>query len=201
MAVSEIISLIDLLRNLVDKKSDFDKEFFEQFVLPTWNTFEVIHQDYKVTLKEYTRLVSDENYQIDLLAEKVKNDIIYTQDLRSQLFRLLVYLPDAILKTREQYLSDFAESIINYFFPFGIGIMRSKSDGKHSEIKPILNEYRYHPIDNFIRLSFFEFLSLNKGAIDRKEAKDILGKLSLNIQKRYDKVANAYYCLRKELLT
>ncbi len=113
--IAEIIDLTQIFMNLASKKAELDERYFEQFVQPAWEAFEKVHQDYKSSFKKYTELLSEENAQLAPIIDQVRQDSIYTSDLRSEVRKLVKHLPSAKLKTKEMYLSNFAKSIDSYF--------------------------------------------------------------------------------------
>ena len=44
--VTELISLLELVRSLVQRKSEIDKEYFENFIQPIWEKFDAVHKEY-----------------------------------------------------------------------------------------------------------------------------------------------------------
>jgi len=107
MIETELLGLLGILRELVSKKGELDKSYFENFIQPTWESFEKIHELYKTSFREYTNFIQKDDAQVDTLLEMIRRDFIYSQDLRVQLKNLAQIIPSSKFKTKERSLSDF----------------------------------------------------------------------------------------------
>ncbi len=70
--VNDILELIKLAREMLEKKREFEKEYFQNYVEPAWQLFQRIHNDYKDSFLEYSDSVSESVIDIDTLVEKIK---------------------------------------------------------------------------------------------------------------------------------
>jgi len=66
LELGALLSLIDRLIDLVKKHSELNRELFNDFVQPAFQTFEVVHTDYIDSLTRYTARLSDKNFKLDL---------------------------------------------------------------------------------------------------------------------------------------
>ena len=190
MSSIEIVGLIELVRTLVGRKAQLDKEYFENFVQPTWDAFVGIHENYKSSFREYAEFVP-QNEQLPMtLVELITRDSIHTADLRSELRKLLKNLPSATAKTRQIYLSDFVKSLDMYFdIESNVNLSLAARSAEYGL------EYN--------RVRFLALRNLGRMGENRNKAeeKEMFDQLVVILQIKYEKVADAYYRLRKELLT
>jgi hypothetical protein len=217
MVVSDILQLVEFSRKLVSRRAELNKSYFEQFIEPAWKAFVKIHEDYMKALREYAELISKEDIDIETLVTRISHDSIYTRDMRTELYGILEHMPSARLKTRERYFFDFQVSIIHYFDD------RSKLDVgqtdfigvRQTEETEAMLELSYddspRPIDSpdydglygvpFARFPLIVFMSQKGEEANRNEAKALFNQAALDLQKRYKEATDAYYRLRKALLT
>lgn len=223
MLALEVVSLLETLRRLVSRKAELDKEYFENFIQPAWEAFLKVHRDYKTSFREYAELVAQDNYPISTLVERLRQDSIYTRDLRSELWEIIKHIPSARGKTKEDSLSAFSKDMVNYLYArYGIhyvrsGVLDDKSlehlsnwgprifyvGTRSREEKPLQVGYGDDTVDglpsNVPRYLAIIYLS-QKGTRDRDQAKEFLNAIASIIQIRYHKVAGSYYQLRRSLL-
>jgi hypothetical protein len=251
MAVSEIMGLLEIVRTLVSRKAELDKQYFDQFIQPMWDTFVRIHEDYKRSFKEYAKLASENTVPVKDLIAQINRDAVYTADLRSELRKLIKYLPASTLKTKSAYLSKFVETLIHYFrFDDEADLDIVKMFAAQAAIA-FENQRRMLAISELERIETFKKLKATLDAeakrieegkepdVDAKRNKDLFKKhrksrthakrekglfkshetserndeqveelpkeyfdqLFFNLQSDYDGVADAYFRIRKELLT
>jgi hypothetical protein len=182
MALAELIQLMALATDVITKKSELDKTYFEQFIQPIWEAFNEIHDDYKSSFRKYLDYIAQDDYNVDLLLETIRNDSIDTSDLRSELRKLIEYLPSANLKARKETLKSFVEAIREYF------------DIRHTGGDLTTNGLRN------IRWMGYLTLSRNKDDSMRDSTAKLFDDLLRLIQAEFDKVADTYYSLKKEIL-
>lgn len=190
MICTEIIGLIEMVRTLISRKAELDKQYYEQFIQPTWEAFVKVHEDYKNSFREYANSVSKEDFQVKTLVEQIQQDSVYTSDLRTELRKLIKNLPSAHMKTKQAYLSDFAEALIEYF-GFEDALLMSVT----------FTNLMLMAAENPLRHAAASSLVQKGEDWDRVRTKVIFDQLTSILQCRYDKVAETYYRLRKELLT
>ena len=111
MVISDAINLVEFVRGCITRKGEADKAYFEQFLLPAWEAFNRVHENYKASFKEYVNLLSEE-MEIEDLVERIRDDSIYTRDLR---FKLLVMVKSIPSKRKPDHLLEFANAIVEYF--------------------------------------------------------------------------------------
>ncbi len=115
--INDIIELIKLAREMLEKKREFEKEFFQNYVEPAWQLFQKIHKDYKDSFLEYSNYVSGSNIDIDYLINKVRRDSILSVDFRYELFAVVGVLRNSNLAKTQDPVISFLESISDYFEP------------------------------------------------------------------------------------
>lgn len=88
MEPSLVLTLIGLLEkvgiDLFNTKSKLNKEKYDNYILPIWETFKLIHEDYKNSYVKYAKWIKEDS-ALDDLIEEIKQDSIITEDLRSEL--------------------------------------------------------------------------------------------------------------------
>lgn len=117
--ISEVVDLLELIRKLVARKSEMDHTYYDNFIKPTWEAFVKIHEDYKVSFKNYVFITNQPNYQVEELVAAIRHDSIYTNDLRSELESYLWSLISSSKKDpspKEDCLFTFLREISFYFF-------------------------------------------------------------------------------------
>ncbi len=177
--ISETLGLFELLRTLVQRKSELDKEYFENFVQPIWLTFDTVHDNYVNSFLKCKNYLEGDDPQIEKSYESLikilENDSIIYSDSRQELEKMIKYLPSGVGKVKEQLLSEFIKAIYNYFADYGMKSLRDMM---------VLTLYR-----------------LNKSDIDPKRAEYVVSTMLEYIQPNYKEVADKYYRLKKGLLT
>jgi hypothetical protein len=196
MTATDLISLLGILRTLVARKAELDKAYFDQFIRPAWDAFVKVHEDYKRSFRRYVDLASQKDYPIENLIEQIRQDSIFTADLRTELSKLIKYLPSAHAKTKEDYLSDFAFAVVKYF---------SIQECLYIEMLPEEKEARlmfFDSIgDNRPRYAAIIYLSRKGNESGREDAKKMFNGIAQDLQRRYEEVSDAYFQLRKDLLS
>ncbi len=190
MTSVEIVGLIELVRTLVGRKAELDKEYFENFVQPAWEAFVRIHENYKSSFREYAEFVPKNEQPSITLDELIRRDAIHAANLRSELGKMLKNLPSAAVKARQIYLSDYVKSMDRYF---DIESTVNLSLTAKSSLVDV----------GYNRLYLFALRNLGRMGENRnkEEERKMFDQLVVIIQIKYEKVADAYYRLRKELLT
>ncbi len=180
----ELIGLIDIAVKMVGRKSELDKEYFDQFVQPLWENFVKIHVEYKESFQKYIDFINSDDFQLESLKDMIRKDSIRTSDWRSELEKSIAHLPSShLLNENKENLSDFVKAIHRYF------IVRLTSETV--EGKTIAN----------LRYSAYIYLS-RQGDSDIEKDKAIVkfNNISRHIRQNYDAVADAYYKLKGKLL-
>lgn len=206
--INEILTLVELLRGLAQRKNELDKEYFLNFIQPSWELFCDIHKRYKETFANHQNLIlqsDDESFieTFDEFLETLNRDLTLSSDLRNELGSLIKHLPSSGIKTKETHLSNFINSISDYF----------RSNGKEGMYKETqeLRSIRGIIHSTLARLKHVVSKTVSKDELKvniMKEKKEMIVKIKKvfensikQIQFRYSKVADAYYQLKKELLT
>ena len=189
--INDLITLVELTRQLVARKSDLDKAFFDNFIEPMWELFSKIHQDYKDSFTRYRELVTNEEGDpkelVYSLVETIKIDSLYTSDLRSNLNGLIRNIPSSTLKVSEGYLSSFVQAINRYF---------KRDYSNYPGYNYLLNLRAY--LESSIKFQ------MDRPKYDQDIKEDIVPLIDASlryVQANYELVAEAYYKLRKQLLS
>ena len=184
--INDILSLAELVRSLAQRKNKLDKEYFENFIKPIWESFSIVHKDYKESFTKYHNfLLQDEpsSKMIEDILELLSRDSSLTSDLRSELRSLIKNLPSSTMKVKESLLLNFIDAIMDYF--------RDDRQVIHlTNLRAAVLEVMEHTS---------ELSSLDKDIAEN--LKKILDTSIHHIQLHYSKISDAYYLLRKELLT
>jgi hypothetical protein len=186
--INDILSLAELIRGLAQRKNELDKQYFENFIKPIWESFSVVHKDYKESFTKYHNLLlqneSSSKIIEDILA-LLSQDSELTSDLRSELSSLIKNLPSSAMKAKESLLLNFISAIMGYFHD------------DNRQVVPIIN----------LRAAMLEVVSdvAEIASFDEDVTKENLKKILENsihhIQLHYAEVSDSYYQIRKELLT
>jgi hypothetical protein len=115
MVANELLGLFEIARKLASRKAELDKSYFDEFIQPLWNKFVEIHNNYKTTFQEYTKLAIENDGDTASIIEKIRQDSIYSEDLRSELKNMVNGVPSAFPKTSNQYLDEFLTALSYYF--------------------------------------------------------------------------------------
>lgn len=203
MFAAEMISMIELLRGLAQRKNELDKEYFENFITPIWNAFNVIHNNYKETFQEYIKVAKSEDDNVDSLMTRVREDSIYTANMRAELGSLIRHTPIPAQKALEGKLLTFFY-FLNYYFSNQEIFVTADENSFLKIAKEISahNRPRYNIIISLARKNQVLIADPHRYPYPKlmPEADwltDILGSL----QYKYREVSNAYFDLRKEILT
>ncbi len=193
MVLSEIVTLVDLLRKLAQRKSELDKAYFDNFVDPIWYSFKQIHADYKASFLQYAKLASENELSRKQLIERVRQDSISTADLRAELNGLVRTLPNQ--GKADSTLHRFLLSLSYYFETPSLIRADQNNQTFHLEYGPqdeiATNFPRYHSIIALTRMSDDEVI---------RKAENFFNRSLVIIQDDYSIVAGNYYELRKDFL-
>jgi hypothetical protein len=213
MIITSIIELLELLRSLVQRKGELDEKYFNNFILPAWEAFEKVPNNYKASLAEYTRILSDRNLQVSSLIDKIMHDSIQTADLRSQLYHISKNLPGPMRSIADASpIYNFVHEIDLYFAAFEsyLPMVDYYNDDWRQEwlSSPDLVEKTWktdanEPLmsvsyANFPRGVLSSYLIRYKG--NEKSATRIINEILLVLQNGYARVFAEYNNLRKKLL-
>lgn len=188
MVVVEVLDLLKLVRELVGRKSELDRMYFEDFVQPIWDTFLEIHKNYKDSFQKYIDLLllgDDEKISAEELVSQLFQDSTYTADLRSELGNLIKNLPSSRFKARRDHLIDFLEAVVGYFDSKGKPIYRFAQQ---------LHQY------NPPRYQAVIYISRKGDNFLTEETIKMFEELLKVLQFRYGEVSNTYHQLRKVFL-
>jgi hypothetical protein len=86
--IASILSLIDRLIDLVKKRSELNREMFNDFVQPAYQAFEVVHADYIDSLTRYKSRLEDTSFELDLnhpVFRDIELDSLKSEHLRTKL--------------------------------------------------------------------------------------------------------------------
>ena len=201
MIIGDVMILIKTLKDLAEQKGKLDKAYFENFVQPIWEAFIKVHEDYKESFREYARLVSEENIEVEVLLQRIREDSMYTADLRSELGKLMQYIPSSPLSVKEHYINDFIQSLQRYF---AVEISTNKSRKTVGFAMEYLDQVptnlpRYKTI---IHLSKMQNRMMGEESnLEIGKAMEIFEGMINYLQDAYEQVAGAYYMVRQKLLT
>jgi hypothetical protein len=126
------MDLINLIKGLANKNSDYNKYYFAQFIEPIWVSFNQVHQDYMDSFKKYsliceslhnsytaidyitfntTRVNKNFHPSVETAIKEIITDSFYTENLRIELNFSLKALP----KIQNAKITHFLDSIRSYF--------------------------------------------------------------------------------------
>lgn len=185
IVVAEMVSLLQSALTLANKKAELDEQYFEQFILPTWDSFKKVHEDYKESFQNYMEAISSGNYQVEDILNMIRKDSINTNDLRADLSQMVENLPSASLKTKEEYLKLFCESIINYFYV-------------HRDII-ISHPQKRVALPNVVR--FGVLIYIQREGKTGQETEEFINHVLIKLQNNYEQVVRSYQKLRTALLS
>ena len=197
MAISELINLIELTRILVSRKSQLDKEYFDNFVEPIWVAFVKVHDDYMNSMKEYYDFLSDENTKISVIISKIENDSLFTTNLRGELYSLIENIAHPTSKKQHSHLSDFTNDILCYLTYRNL--FESTNDDENSTRKAFTERFPFMGLQ-FIRIPIVVYLSRKGDETNRDNAKEILQHITRELQFMHKDISDSYQRLRKKLI-
>lgn len=177
-----IIKMLESIRSLLELKAARRKKIFEEVTEPTWHSFSKVHEDYKLSLSRYRKMVLCESQTILGLIENIIRDSVFTMDLRSDLFSIT---NSALSNNSDSYseFKDFERAINHYFWIFE----------EPMDVTP-------SPHYNTRRISLIMYLCCHGEDINRQKAASLIDKAVEDLQESYHYVAKAYFKLRASLL-
>ena len=196
MAISELINLIELIRSLVSRKPQLDKEYFENFVKPIWDSFVKVHEDYMKSMKEYHDLLSDENTKIIVILNQIENDSLFTTNLRGQLYSLIEHIALPMLENQRSHLSDFTNDVLCYLTYRNL--FESTNKDESSTREAFTKGFPFMGLQ-YVRIPIVVYLSCKGDETNRDNAKYVLQHIVRELQFIYINVTNSYQRLRKQL--
>ena len=189
--VSEIINLLELVRSLVQRKSELDREYFENFIQPIWQKFDAVHKEYAqvfLDCEKYLKGEKDEKFSygddviIDRLAGILKRSAV-THSERVELSKLLNHIPaQSFENKREILLSNFSKALIIYFDGF----------------RDFSNTWELKSLRRMLKHNFGTLR--RSGKFNQENTLYVIDVMLKHIAENYEGVADRYYELRKELL-
>lgn len=193
MVVNELLSLFEIARKLASRKDELDKNYFIEFIEPLWNKFGEIHTNYKTTFQEYTKLAIENTGDSSSIIEKIRQDSLYSEDLRSELKNMVNNTPSAFPRTSNEFLEEFLIALSYYFELRAL----FKINQRNRNVQEI-----YAPrMGNAARYRVIVILSSKGNKSNKEEVLNVLNETMQMIQSNYEWVSRAYYELRKELLS
>ncbi len=182
-----MISLIGLIRNLskdvLEAKLNLNKYVFHKNVQPIWESFKIVHKDYKESLIKYIKLIN-ENKPLEELVTEIRQDSIYSADLRSDLKNLIEIASDE--RSENKKLIPFLLAINEYI-------------GSKQTMETVVEPVKY--IDsNIIRYQLLLKLS-HLDSENGKIAKNLIENTLSDLQNKYNIVDREYYRLKNSVRT
>ncbi len=221
--ITDILELIKLAREILEKKRVLDKEYFNNFVEPVWVMFQKIHADYKNSFLSYSELFADSGGDLNLLIKKIHQDIIYLGDVRHELYLLASILRASKLSKMNIPIEEFVEEISNYFDSIRkIDLNQQEKDthflfyedkdrrmySRLDEINKYEKETKFGkimygvvPKDNRLRYGVMIHILRNKHELDVEELNKFFNIIVTELQRRYSNVSDAYYEIRAKYLS
>lgn len=188
MAVPEIIELLSLLKGLVRAKADLEKDYFQTFLQPIWESFIRVHENYIETSKNYYQdIIGAEADPQSVLLEQIFQDSIYSRNLRIELEQLIKNAPLPLARADKRIFSDFISSISAYF--------KARYDFDKDNLR-FLN-LRYALARQIGR----QREANNESSEEyKKRLKKQIDNFMLEQQDRYERVSMTFYQLKTQLL-
>ena len=191
MLITEVVTFLDTLRGLAQRKSELDREYFKDFLEPTWEMFNRVHAAYLSSLKEYNDLLSKEDVDLNALLTKITLDTEHLANIRVELFKLVKYMPSGAVYRRE--VDVFKGRISRYFELAGFFINRESGyifigrdrDFGRSDYSPIR-------IPLIIRISRKQ---------DLEDARHVIRGIRNKLQSNYSEAADTFYQLKGATLS
>ena len=178
--LTDVINLFELLRKLVQRKSELDKEYFENFIEPVWQTFKKVHENYRDSFIKYMKFLDNESIDVSKVREQLLQmldiDSIQYSDARRELKEMIENTPIDYPVIGNNLLLRFIDGITSYFSSVNLRSLRSYA----------------HEI--------FSKISKDK-SLEVEKAKSIILNFQHYIQKKYKSVASIYYELKKSSLS
>src|SRR6266508_1693890 len=189
MIVNELIDLFEIARKLVSRKAELDKNYFDEFIQPLWNKFVEIHENYKATFQEYTRMAVDNSKDVSSIIERMHQDSLYSDDLRSELRSMVKNTPSAFPKTSNQYLDEFLTALSYYFELRASFKITQGNDGVQKIYAPRMS--------NSARRRVMIKLSREGYSSNKDEVFKVLQETMRMLQSNYEWVSKSFYSLKK----
>ncbi len=177
MLIGDFIQLTQLISDFSKNRSEINKKHFEQFIEPIWHAFHKIHEDYKTSITNYRNLILDNNIKTERILDKIREEIILTQDLRNELHHL-TQIDDVKTKYPEE------QAILIHAIQAYFGYTYQWVEGDNVITR---NGTRYSLIAGILR---------HQGTDDRNEMANVCLIVLDELQYYHEKVASAYYKLK-----
>ncbi|MBZ0283119.1 MAG: hypothetical protein K8L97_20445 [Anaerolineae bacterium] len=218
--ISDLIALITLVKGIRDRRRQLNREYFVDFITPTWDAFNRIHNDYLISFKEYAELICSEDFSVQSLLKRMQRDHVYSQNLRSDLLNLSSVLPMPSHNKKEGKpnisLARFILALREYFDIYEyVGIGENSSEFIHyrrrketgyeaGEDQELVLYYsgRLFPsefLPNFFRIVFAMYLHKNGDKNEKVKIEKKLDELIQIIQLHYNAVSEAYFSLKSTI--
>jgi len=190
--MAEIVGFIQILGDAFQRLSEIDEKYFVKFIQPSYELFEEIHEDYKVSFNNYISLLKDKKIPSETIIETIRKDSIFSQDIRSKLHSMVTNVPQIrrLSNNLEQYVQDYIYSIYDYF------VSSYRFSGKKDDELIFEQEW-----PNSGRFDAIIFLSRNSNKEDRKNAILIFERIIKTYQYSYNDVVSKYNFLRTQMLS
>ena len=168
-----------MLRAATQRKFELDKEYFENFIEPIWESFEIVHKNYVDSFLKCKKTLDDDKAEVDKiltsLDQLLENDSIVHSGTRRELNQMIENIPTSAGKLKEKLLSEFVEEINTYFVSPGWRSLR------------VLLELTIH--------------RLNKKEVNVEATKYAVTGMLEHVHEQHERIASKYYPVKKELLT
>ncbi len=180
-----IIDLVDKLLDRCLELARYNQEvrinLYDNYVNPTYSQFEIVHNNYLESFKNYRELIKSSDEDTDIkssIIDKIQEDSLFTSNLRTKLFELSKLC-------REPVIGEFVNAILHY---------TTYVIGKN---QPNSNAIRFTLIDE---LESIFYSSTKIDEIKKDKALHVLDSKIKDLQFRYSKVTKEYLQLKKTLL-
>ena len=201
-----VLKLIGLLNDLANRRKEKDRFLFDRFIAPSFVSFEAIHKDYVDSILRYRSVISA--HQGEFTAKHpvflaIENDQISTGSLKPKLKSLLLSMGDERLKP-------YVSCILEYLFGTPespvTDMVKPKWGGEKFETEDLLVEDHapmecstlrsglYGKLEAIIYLRYTEELEKKAMAMAK------LAEATKRIQSQYEKVADCFYAVQRQLL-
>lgn len=224
MVISDIIQLGNMIIELTGKKRELDKVYLDNFIMPTWELFKKVHDNFMDRLENYNEMTSNTTITINEIAARVRSDAVIYADLRSELKAAVDNIPTAKLKVSEYYLTVFLNTLRDYFATSNNIITRKPQEDqllsqliteydeaksalitsiaaikKHKE-EHIKGDGRIYGVATGVNVGTITGLFYISDENDRDDVKRAIYYYKMIFQKRFEAVSESFYAIRKELL-
>ncbi len=192
------LKLVDRCIALIKRREFVDKSLYNEFVLPSFQDFERVHSNYIDGFRNYQTFICDESIPLTSnhpVLESIRNDTLFSHDIRSRLHSLRTLMADDVL-------GDFITSISRYMGTASVSPLegfRTEADADYERLVRL-------GINNTIRQGFSNGLLQIFGNVYlpdpevRMKALRLLEDSVVRINLSYEGVAREHLQLKVKLL-